>query len=352
MHDSFSSSALHLSEPLAGYLLLIFSSSNSVPGRGSHFGVRLARRINIFSTSLTRSRPRRRNWKKNRKSVPLTILKIFQRLMKWRQCCISSETRCQRTYLTQSCQFSVYFNSLKTTPPYLLQHLDFELSSDSPVEILHVVLLGVVKYWWRDTVSRQTTQGKEELKTILSSIDVAGLNCSCLRGNMDVQYARSLVGHYFRVILQVAPAVLHGLIPETHSQGWVTLCKLAPLMFQPAIENLPVYIVNSASIQNSSLFLTMHQAKLKDAVFDFLVATALWNTQWFNKPKFHLFVHIVEHIRCFGPLILFATETFESSQFGIWLVGDLSGSGRPANHLNCHVKLESKCWHYSRIISF
>ncbi|KAJ7211512.1 hypothetical protein C8J57DRAFT_1097670, partial [Mycena rebaudengoi] len=214
----------------------------------------------------------------------------------------------------------------------LLQHLDFELSSDSPVEILHVILLGVVKYWWRDTISRQTTQGKEELKTRLSSIDVAGLNCSCLRGNMDVHYARSLVGHYFRVILQVAPAVLHGLIPETHSQGWVTLCKLAPLMFQPAIENLPVYIVNSASIQNSSLFLTMHQVKLKDA--------------------FHLFVHIVEHIRCFGPLILFATETFESSQFGIWLVGDLSGSGRPANHLNCHVKLESKCWHSSRIISF
>ncbi|KAJ7127605.1 hypothetical protein C8R44DRAFT_597681, partial [Mycena epipterygia] len=37
-----------------------------------------------------------------------------------------------------------------------------------------------------------------------------------------------------------------------------------------------------------------------------------WNTQWFNKPKFHLFVHLVPHNRRFGPLILYATETFES----------------------------------------
>lgn len=47
-------------------------------------------------------------------------------------------------------------------------------------------------------------------------------------------------------------------------------------------------------------------------MFDFLAATAMWNTQWFNKPKFHLFVHLIQHIRRFGPLILYATETFES----------------------------------------
>ncbi|KAJ7702836.1 hypothetical protein B0H17DRAFT_1157414 [Mycena rosella] len=162
----------------------------------------------------------------------------------------------------------------------VLSILDFDANSDSPVEILHVVLLGVVKYWWRDAVSRQTSKGKDELRTRLSSIDIAGLDCSRLRGNMYVQYAGSLVGRDFRVILQVAPVVLHGLIPTAHYNGWVALCKLAPLMFQPAIEDLAVYT-----------------PKLRDAVFDFLAATALWNTQWFNKPKFHLFVHLVPHIR-------------------------------------------------------
>ncbi|KAJ7623989.1 hypothetical protein B0H17DRAFT_1288780 [Mycena rosella] len=177
----------------------------------------------------------------------------------------------------------------------VLSILDFDANSDTPVEILHVVLLGVVKYWWRDAVSRQTSKGKEELKARLSSVDVAGLNTPPIRGNTYVQYAGSLVGRDFRVILQVALVVLHGLIPQAHYDGWIALCNLAPLMFQPAIEHMPTYIT-----------------KLQQAVSDFLAATALWNTQWFNKPKFHLFVHLAQHIRRFGPLILYATESFES----------------------------------------
>ncbi|KAJ7239148.1 hypothetical protein C8J57DRAFT_1246188 [Mycena rebaudengoi] len=185
--------------------------------------------------------------------------------------------------------------------PILSIH-DFDANSDTPVEILHVVLLGVVKYWWRDAVSRQTSKGKEELKARLSSIDVAGLNTPPIRGNTYVQYAGSLVGRDFRVVLQVALIVLHGLIPPAHYAGWIALSKLTPLMFQPVVEHMPTYFRN-----------------LQDAVFDFLAATALWNTQWFNKPKFHLFVHLVEHIRRFGPLILSATETFESYNFVIRL---------------------------------
>lgn len=54
------------------------------------------------------------------------------------------------------------------------------------------------------------------------------------------------------------------------------------------------------------------QKRLENAVFDFLGATALWTTQWFNKPKFHLFVHLLSHIQRFGPAPIYATETFES----------------------------------------
>ncbi|EPQ49898.1 hypothetical protein GLOTRDRAFT_16972, partial [Gloeophyllum trabeum ATCC 11539] len=118
---------------------------------------------------------------------------------------------------------------------------DFDANQDSPVEILHVVLLGVVKYWWRDAVSRQNSKGKEELKTRLSSIDTAGLGTSRLRGHTLVQYAGSLVGRDFRLILQVGPSVLHGLILETHYKGWLALCRLAPLLFQPSIEHMDIY---------------------------------------------------------------------------------------------------------------
>ncbi|KII95863.1 hypothetical protein PLICRDRAFT_98567, partial [Plicaturopsis crispa FD-325 SS-3] len=154
----------------------------------------------------------------------------------------------------------------------VLKISDFDPNQDTPFEILHCLLLGVVKYWWRDAVSRQNTKGKDELKTRLSSVDVAGLETSRLRGNTFVQYAGSLVGRDFRIILQVAPIVLRGMIPESHYEGWLALCRLAPLMYQPEIEDLPAYM-----------------QKLKEAVADFLAATALWNIAWFNKPKFHLF---------------------------------------------------------------
>lgn len=59
------------------------------------------------------------------------------------------------------------------------------------------------------------------------------------------------------------------------------------------------------------------QERLENAIDDFLAATALWNTRWFNKPKFHIILHILLHIRLFGPAPLYATETFESYNYVI-----------------------------------
>jgi hypothetical protein len=44
----------------------------------------------------------------------------------------------------------------------------------------------------------------------------------------------------------------------------------------------------------------------------FLLCAARWTTRWFNKPKYHIFLHLTEHMRRFGPAILFATKAFES----------------------------------------
>ncbi len=126
--------------------------------------------------------------------------------------------------------------------------VDFDTNADSPVEILHVVLLGVVKYWWRDACSRQDQCGKAILKARLSSVQVDGLNISPLRGHTLVHYAGSLVRHDFRAILQVAPLVLHGMIPDTVYEAWLALCQLAPLIFQPEIDNLAGYKVQSVRV--------------------------------------------------------------------------------------------------------
>lgn len=54
------------------------------------------------------------------------------------------------------------------------------------------------------------------------------------------------------------------------------------------------------------------QNQLDHAINDFLARTSRWTPRWFNKPKFHVILHLAAHIRRFGPAILFATEAFES----------------------------------------
>ncbi|THH23057.1 hypothetical protein EUX98_g8121 [Antrodiella citrinella] len=138
--------------------------------------------------------------------------------------------------------------------------------SDTPVEILHVVLLGFVKYMWRDVIQNQLKnqdQKKADLAARLSSVDVTGLGISPLAGQTLVQYAGSLTGRDFRAIAQIRNV-------ETHI------------------------------------------ALLEKEIDHFLLCAARWTVRWFNKPKFHLLLHLPDHIRRFGPAIIFATEVFES----------------------------------------
>ena len=114
------------------------------------------------------------------------------------------------------------------------------------MEILHVVLLGVVKYFWRDAVTRVPKKKRELLKTRLSSLDVSGLGIAPLSGETLVTYAGSLTGRDFRIISQVAPFVLYDLVPSTCYQAWLALCALVPLIWQPEINDLEPYLVSTA----------------------------------------------------------------------------------------------------------
>lgn len=126
---------------------------------------------------------------------------------------------------------------------FLTTILDFDPNSDTPVEILHVILLGIVKYFWRDAIDRISLTAQETLKCRLSSFDVSGLGIPPIRGGVLVQHARSLTGGDFRIILQVAPAVLYGLLPDEAYQAWLALARLAPLAFQNVIPDRVTYLV-------------------------------------------------------------------------------------------------------------
>ncbi|CAK5277165.1 unnamed protein product [Mycena citricolor] len=169
---------------------------------------------------------------------------------------------------------------------------------DTPVEILHVVLLGFVKYLWRDLIQIQIKNKddkKELLVTRLNSVDTHGLGISPLAGRTLVQYAGSLTGRDFRAIAQVAPFTVYDLVAPECFETWKALSKLVPLIWQPKIDDIEIYL-----------------DRLTREIDHFLSCAARWTNRWFNKPKFHILLHLPAHIRRFGPAILFATEAFES----------------------------------------
>ncbi|KAG2361311.1 hypothetical protein BDR07DRAFT_1508499 [Suillus spraguei] len=117
--------------------------------------------------------------------------------------------------------------------------------SDTPIEILHVVLLGFLKYFWRDAVERLSAVNKAIVEARLSSLDVSGLgpNVAKPRGHTLVHYAGSLVGRDFRLISQVAVFVLYDMLETKILDAWAALCVLVPLLWMPTIDNLDNYMI-------------------------------------------------------------------------------------------------------------
>jgi hypothetical protein len=125
-------------------------------------------------------------------------------------------------------------------------HLGLDPHQDTPVEILHVILLGFVKYLWRDLIQNQLGSNDDKkslLATRLSSFDVSGLEISPLAGQTLVQYSGSLTGRDFRALAQAVPFVAYDLVPKDCLETWVSLSRMIPLIWQPEIEDIDAHCV-------------------------------------------------------------------------------------------------------------
>ncbi|KAF8156763.1 hypothetical protein B0H34DRAFT_783108 [Crassisporium funariophilum] len=182
------------------------------------------------------------------------------------------------------CEVIRSFPNEITSPVWRIR--DFDPHSDTPVEILHVILLGFIEYFWRDAIHRLKPEQKGTLISRLSSFDTSGL------------------------IAQVAPFVLYDLLEKDLLDCWNAIGILVPLVWQPHIEDVERHI------------------KLMESAIDlFLDCTCRVTPRWFNKPKFHIILHLPNHVKRFGPAMLFAMEGFESFNAII----------RSASiHSNCH----------------
>ncbi|KAH9941761.1 uncharacterized protein BXZ73DRAFT_41717, partial [Epithele typhae] len=172
-----------------------------------------------------------------------------------------------------------------------------DIHLDTPTEILHTVLLGVVKYFWGQTMHILDKSNHLDLfQTRLASVNVEGLNVPSLNAEYMVRYKGSLIGKHFKSIAQVMTFLIYDLVPMSVLDAWYVIGKLVVLLWHTTIEDLETYLAN-----------------LSRTIEDFLNLTAQCSPSiLLLKPKFHFLVHLPAYIRRFGPAIVFSTERYES----------------------------------------
>ncbi|KAF7310234.1 hypothetical protein MIND_00397100 [Mycena indigotica] len=167
---------------------------------------------------------------------------------------------------------------------------------DTPVELLHTILLGAVKYVWHVSHTSWSQEAKETYSLRLQAAQTDGLSIHAIRAGYIMQYANSLIGKQLKTIVQTGVFHVYDLVPGDHLAAWRALGELSALLWVPEIQNPNEY-----------------QNDLKQAVANLLDAIAIIDpSKIVTKIKYHLLSHVAADAAAFGPLIGLATELFES----------------------------------------
>ncbi|KAJ7364335.1 hypothetical protein DFH08DRAFT_949935 [Mycena albidolilacea] len=165
-------------------------------------------------------------------------------------------------------------NRDKLYSPFLTMK-GFDPAVDTPIEILHTILLGIIKYIWHVTHSPWSAEAKQTYATRLQSTNTDGLSIHAIQSAYIMQYAGSLIGCQFKTITQTNIFHLRGLVSDDQFMAWRASGELAALMWVTEIRDLAEY-----------------RQDLKVAVANVLDAfTTINPSKIITKIKYHLLVH-------------------------------------------------------------
>ncbi|KAH7890626.1 hypothetical protein F5I97DRAFT_1933830 [Phlebopus sp. FC_14] len=127
-----------------------------------------------------------------------------------------------------------------------------DIHMDTSMEILHTVLLDVVKYFWGQTVFLLK---KAKLLGIfqnrLDSVDKDGLNLPLLNADYICHYKSSLIRKHFICLAQIMPFLIYDLIPKTVLDGWTAIGKLVVLIWHTEITDMEEYLATLTCLHST-----------------------------------------------------------------------------------------------------
>ena len=196
-----------------------------------------------------------------------------------------------------------------------IQPLGVDIHQDRPTEILHTILLGVVKYYWAQTVYL-LEKGKSfaQFQARPNSIVTDGLNVPKMQADYMCRYRGSLIRKHFKTISQVMAFTIYNLVLLDVLEAWLIVGKLTVLLWHTKIEDIDSYVVCfSSNPINGCKFIHRTQTELEECINNFMNITCKCSPSILVvKPKFHFLLPLPFFIRHFGPAVLFSSERYEA----------------------------------------
>ncbi|KAG1768094.1 hypothetical protein EV702DRAFT_1203416 [Suillus placidus] len=157
-------------------------------------------------------------------SVLETVIELRKKLRKWGTGIQAKPESEVKAILEKQLEDLLRGSTIEDAINPLLGVEGFNVHQDTPMEILHTVLLGVVKYFWGQSVYLLE---KAELSDIfqmrLDSIEKDGLNAPCLNADYICHYKGRLIGKHFKSLAQVMPFLIQDLLLRMVLDGWTSI---------------------------------------------------------------------------------------------------------------------------------
>jgi hypothetical protein len=116
-------------------------------------------------------------------------------------------------------------------------------TQDTPVEILHTILLGIVKYVWHMLHTSMSEEQQSLFIARLQSTDIDGLEVPPFRAAYLMQYRNNLIGKNFKALMQTMIFHLHGIVTPNQFTLVQAVGELGALLWIPEIDDMKAYLV-------------------------------------------------------------------------------------------------------------